>query len=481
MKSSPNSQLEVPADFLSKMANLLGDDIEDFRASLDKPPLLGLRINTLKISPQAYTAISPFRLTPVEWCPTGFIVEEANNAIPILPPGQHPLHRAGLYYIQEPSAMAAAEILTPRPGEKVLDLAAAPGGKCTHIAAQMNNTGLLVANEIHSKRVWDLAQNLERCGVTNTIITNETPQRLADYFGDFFDRVMLDAPCSGEGMFRKNENARKDWGEKTPASCAIRQGYILEQAARLVKHRGTIVYSTCTFSPEENEGIIDAFLSKHPEFDIAPIPPKSGFQPARPDWIGSQTNDRVSRAIRIWPHLAQGEGHFIALLIKKGTPDGIFKERNKISPIRYRKDEDHIKPEVVDYLEGFFQTNLKIRFERSRLILKGTYIYLVPIEALHLEGIKVVSHGWWLGSIRKNRFIPSHALAMGMQASQAKQILSLQMNDPQLNAYFAGLSLQNRGEDGWVLVCTENFPLGWGKRVQNVIKNLYPRGLRRFS
>ena len=262
--------LPLPPAFLARMQRLLGDEYPAFLASYDQPPTSGLRANTLKLSAAAFQAISPYPLAPLPWCPSGFLIESQPASTP-LPPGKHPYHAAGLYYLQDPSAMAAAEVLAPRPGEKVLDLSAAPGGKSTHLAALMGNQGLLVANEIHAQRAWDLAENLERCGVRIAAITNETPARLAEHFGAFFDRVLVDAPCSGEGMFRKSEAARREWQPEMPAACAARQSAILEEAARLLRPGGHLAYTTCTFAPEEDEAVIGHFLASHPDFTLLPI------------------------------------------------------------------------------------------------------------------------------------------------------------------------------------------------------------------
>ena len=243
------------------MERLLGGEYPAFLASYAERPSVGLRVNTLKTTPEVFHQIAPFELAPVPWCAAGFtIVGDDIEA------GKHPFHAAGLYYLQDPSAMAVAELLDPQPGERVLDLASAPGGKATHIAAQMQGQGLLVANEIHPKRAWELASNLERWGAANVTITNETPERLAERFEGFFDRVLVDAPCSGEGMMRKGEAARVEWASELIHGCALRQSGILEHAARLVQPGGRLVYSTCTFNPEENEGTVARFLAAHPEF-----------------------------------------------------------------------------------------------------------------------------------------------------------------------------------------------------------------------
>jgi NOL1/NOP2/sun family putative RNA methylase len=482
MKNAVNLTQDFPEAFLQKMSGLLENEYNDFHASLQLPATPGLRVNTLKISSNEFLDRSPFLLTPVPWCSSGYIVESQDEGNGLISPGKHPHYYAGLYYLQEPSAMAAAETLAPRYGERVLDIAAAPGGKATHLAALMNNTGVLVTNEIHPKRVWDLAENLERCGVTNAIVTNETPQRLADHFGEFFDRVMLDAPCSGEGMFRKSEVARKEWKPELVRSCAYRQTTILEQAARLVRPGGHIVYTTCTFSAEENEGVIAGFLSLHPEFDLEAIQYAPGYYHARPEWIGLPLEDRVSRAVRIWPHLTQGEGHFIALLVKyDSSKKYLGSSRMKNGSFSYRTTTSKSLHEARSILDDYCQSNLTIAFEDSKLVIEGSYIYLIGDDQTDLTGLNVIHPGWWLGSINNKRFTPSHSFAMGINSVQARQILPLTPTDHQLSAYFAGESFPNSGENGWVLVTVDGFPVGWGKRVQNVIKNFYPHGLRQSA
>jgi len=482
MKAPLDNHQDIPKVFLDRMAVLLGEEFDEFLSSLYQPACVGIRVNTLKISPQAFIDISPNKLSPIPWCASGFTIEASNIKEGFIPPGKHPYHKVGLYYLQEPSAMAAGDVLSPQPGERVLDLAAAPGGKSTHLAELMKNTGLLVANEIHPKRVWDLAENLERCGVTNSVVLNESPQRLAEIFIDFFDRVMLDAPCSGEGMFRKNMSARKEWDPGSPLSCAVRQIAILEQASRMVKPGGCIAYTTCTFSPEENEGVIARFLEDHPEFDLKIIDQVPGLIPSRPEWIGLSRDHKISRTMRIWPHHSSGEGHFIALLIKDVSKEFNPKNYNPKNNNYYRRSN---KPKETsnarNLLDDFARKNLKLSFEDSRIYLEGSYIYCVPEKSPGMQGLKVIHPGWWLGSIRNDRFSPSHSLAMGMKADQANNSISLNLGDREVSAYFCGDSFMNFGENGWVLVTMEGYPMGWGKRSQNVIKNFYPHGLRRPS
>ena len=482
MKNPHYLDKDLPEAFLDRMAGLLGNEYNVFFSSLHHPATTGLRVNSLKIATNEFIQRSQLKLSPVPWCSSGFIADSNDDETIHISHGKHPYHSAGLYYLQEPSAMAAAETLAPQPGEKVLDLVAAPGGKATHLAMLMKNTGLLVANEIHPKRVWDLVENLERCGVTNAVVLNETPPRLADHFSDYFDRVLLDAPCSGEGMFRKSEVARKEWKPELIHSCALRQSTILEQAARMVKPEGLIAYTTCTYSPEENEGVIDGFLSQHPEFDIITITHTTGFHSAKPEWIGLPPDDRINHAVRIWPHLSQGEGHFIALLKKHETSAIYLRNYRTSEGLSSNRSRKRTSPgKAKSMLDDFCRANLTIAFDNSKLTINGSYIYHIPGETADLTGLHVIHPGWWLGSINKARFTPSHSLAMGVKCDQAKHILSLTPGDLHLSAYFSGESIPNSGEDGWVLVSVDGYPVGWGKRVQNVIKNFYPHGLRRSA
>jgi NOL1/NOP2/sun family putative RNA methylase len=482
MRNKLNVVQDFPEAFLRRMTGLLGNDYDQFLASLYLPASTGLRVNTLKISAAEFLHRSTLKLTPVPWCPDGYLVEPRVDGDLLISPGKHPYHHAGLFYLQEPSAMAAAEALAPHPGEKVLDLAAAPGGKATHLAALMNNTGLLVANEIHPKRVWDLVENLERCGVTNAVVTNESPQNMANHIGEYFDRVLLDAPCSGEGMFRKSEVARREWKPDLARSCAIRQLAILEPAALMVKSGGKLAYTTCTYSPDENEGVIATFLALHPEFDLVPLPLVPGYQPAKPEWIGLLPEHTINRAIRIWPHLSQGEGHFIALLLKhESSPKYQHHDKTRSGSFakRIKKSNDTHRARTI--LEDFCNANLTFTFEKSRLVMDGSYIYFLPEDSPNLDGLKIIHRGWWLGSFSKERFTPSHSLAMGLRSHQVRNRLPLKPGDQHLSAYFTGESFPDAGDNNWVLITVDGFPVGWGKRVQNVIKNYYPHGLRRLA
>ncbi len=480
MRADKGISTPIPTAFLEQMSVLLGQEYPAFQACLLDSPVLGLRVNSLKIQPEDFLCISPFDLKHVAWCPEGYILADKPDHFDQPLPGKHPYHQAGLYYLQEPSAMAAARMLDPQPGEAVLDLAAAPGGKSTHLASLMGNQGLMVSNEIHPSRVWDLAENLERCGVTQAVITNETPARLADHFGPFFDRVLLDAPCSGEGMFRKSEKARQDWTPQLSASCAERQRAILEQAARLVIPGGFLLYTTCTFSPLENEAVVAHFLASHPEFHISPIGSVEGLSPARPDWVELSSKHGIQGARRFWPHLHQGEGHFYALL-EKGGEKMITNTSRRLPAQKTRRTLRQIpaRRSLYDLVLDFLNTHLGLELSTEQISVHGSYVYRSPDHTPDLEGLKVIHPGWWLGSLHKDRFIPSHALALGVSTHPAPDAIQFSSMDATLLRYLAGESFPDAGSDGWVLITVDGFPLGWGRRVKNVVKNFYPHGLRR--
>ena len=370
--------------------------------------------------------------------------------------------------------MAVAELLDPQPGERVLDLAAAPGGKATHIASLMRDQGLLIANEMHPKRAWDLAENLERWGARTAAITNEPPERLAERFAGYFDRVLLDAPCSGEGMFRKSEAARREWSPALVTGCALRQSAILEHAARLVRHGGRLVYSTCTFAPEEDEAVIARFLDGNDAFDLIEPAPRPGFSPGRPAWIaerqGSDVACDVSTTIRLWPHTGPGGGHFVAVLQRRPTIEPVAQPR-PWPPVRLPRP-------VEQAYRAFCAAHLAGVPVAERLALVGSYLYALPPELPDLSGLRFLHPGWWLGTLKKDRFEPSHALALGLALGDALRSVRLNAASPDLRAYLQGSGFRNPGDDGWLLVAVESHPLGWGKRVNGTVKSHYPKGLR---
>ena len=461
----------LPPQFLSRMQHMLGAEYAEFLASYDQPPDVGLRINTLKLSVNDFQSLSPFDLFPIPWVPAGFRVPPETR------PGKHPYHVAGLYYLQDPAAMAVAELINPQPGERILDLAAAPGGKTSHMAALMKGQGLLVANDLNQRRAQVMAKNLERWGAQNIVVLNESPSRLVDHFGAYFDRVLVDAPCSGEGMFRKDPSACKDWLPDVVESYAMRQDTIMAHAAHLVQPGGVLVYATCTFAPREDEGTIARFLDQHPDFELASPPNFAGFSSGRPEWIdaewrGAQQPD-VAKAVRIWPHKAPGEGHFIAILRKSDQAD-------VVSQGWPTKNPSPLTPEANQDFQNFCDQTLHWRPDKDRLALKGAYLYQQPFECPDLSGLRVIHWGWWLGTLKKKRFEPSHALALGLRAQDFARTLPLTLNSPEVDAYLRGNVLSSPGDNGWVMVTLDGFPLGWGKRVQGRLKTHLPKWLRQF-
>lgn len=459
--------LPIPDDFWRTMQPLLGAEFAAFQAALQQPPLAGLRANMLKLTPAQLQNLVPWSLTPLTWSASGFLLPP----LPAPAPGKHPYHAAGLYYLQEPSAIAAAELLNPQPGERVLDLAAAPGGKTTHLAALMHNRGVLIANEIHPQRAWVLAENVERMGVTHAAVLNESPARLAEHFGGWFDKVLLDAPCSGEGMFRKGESARREWSLQTVRACALRQREILRHAAQLVRPGGLLLYVTCTFNPQENEGVIAAFLNENSQYEVAQVSRRAGFSFGMPEWIG-EAAPSLRDAVRLLPHRAPAEGHFLALLRRadSGTPRRLRDYRAPQAPALARAD-----------LQRMWQDLFAASPPNLPLFLEGSYWYALPEGLPELRGLKVLHPGAWLGVAKKNRVEPAHALALQANLPVVVNAASFAADDPAVLDYLRGESIPAPGKNGWVLVQVDGFGLGWGKRVNGVLKSHYPRGLRWFE
>jgi NOL1/NOP2/sun family putative RNA methylase len=443
------------------MSHFLGDEFPAFAESLNASPRSGLRVNTLKLTQEQFHRITPFVLgEQIPWAPSAFLMEGEEK------PGKHPYHRAGLYYLQDPSAMSPAELLAPQPGERVLDLAAAPGGKTTHLAALMQGRGLLVANEIKTKRVGHLAQNVERWGAGNVAVTNETPENLADHFGAYFDRVLVDAPCSGEGMFRKDMGARADWSLEMVQGCAARQGNILRVAGKLVKPGGFLLYSTCTFAPEENEGAIAGFLGEFLDFEVAVLPRYPGFIAGRPDWLGDAVASHLAGAVRLFPHRVEGEGHFACLLRRKAG-----EARERVSETRLAR----LSRDQTVYWQDFCSKLLRVDWDDDRLRVVGDRLYYIPFDMPDLGRMRVVHPGVWLGVFKKDRFEPAHPLALYLKPDEILKAVSLPADSPELAAYLRGESIP-ADVTGWAVVCVDGFPLGWGKGVQGMLKNHYPRG-----
>ena len=430
----------LPQAFLERMKNQLGEQYPAFLHSLERPRAVALRFNPLK----GDTPELPFVGENVPWEKNGFYYD------PEARPGLHPYHEAGVYYLQEASAMAPVQLLDPQPGERICDLCAAPGGKSTQIAGRMAGEGLLLCNEYNPKRAKILSRNIERMGIANALVTNEHPEKLASRLAGFFDRVLIDAPCSGEGMFRKEEAAVTDWSEETVQMCARRQAEILHSGAQLVRPGGRLVYSTCTFAPQENEEAVAAFLASHPEFE-----PEQVEGP----WFAPGENG----SFRMWPHKLLGEGHFAAVLRKKGEEDaqGTLAQGQKL-PQQWLS----------------FAKELDIQLPEGKAIAFGQSLYWAPEELPELQGLKVLRPGLELGEVKKDRLEPAHALALWLHSCQNVQ--DLPGSSREVTAYMGGDVIPSE-KKGWCLITVDGYSLGWGKGDGRVLKNHYPKGLRRMG
>jgi NOL1/NOP2/sun family putative RNA methylase len=467
--------------FLERLNRLLGPEFPAFEAAMRGSRVNSVRVNTLKLELSELEAFVGQGLERVPWCDAGVYVshESRLNSMRL---GSSWLHAAGGLYVQEASAMAVVETLEPQPGERILDLCAAPGGKSTHIAqlmrAESTGRGLLITNEIVNTRARILAENLERLGFPG-VVMNEDPARLAAAWPAFFDRVLVDAPCGGEGMFRKDPDAAREWTENTPATCARRQTEILESAAKLLKPGGVMVYSTCTFAPEENELVIESFLESHPEFEL--LEPDffkdSGFDPGHPEWANGDA--QLSRTARLWPHKLRGEGHFIAKLRKT---DGEEFE------VALEEDKTNIGSEPFGRKHALgkawqeFSRGLVTSDNVNHMVFRDE-VQILEFETPSLDGLKVVRAGLPIAQIQKDRLEPAHALshwfARGFTGVPA---LDLEPNDPRVAAFLHGDLLEvDSGHAGWVLVRCAGLGLGWGKQVGARTKNHYPKHLRNTS
>ncbi len=444
--------MTLPPEFCARMKEMLGSEYEDFYHELSVgTPYSGLRINTLK--PGARTAVlSKLGSTePVLWCSDGFYAGKEILS------GKHPYHAAGLFSFQEPWGRAAVPALGIKSGgrqaPKVLDLCAAPGGKATQAAAELCGEGLLVANEIIPKRAKILAENIERMGIKNAVVTNEEPERLLNKYPCFFDYVILDAPCSGEGMFRKEPQAVTEWSPEHSASCAMRQKHIADCAVGMLAAGGRLVYSTCTFAPAENEGVAAYILEKYPYMKLLDIK-TAGLSDGCGGWIGA--GEELSRTKRIFPHRSRGEGHFFALFEKEGG--GACSAQTQKSAVCAAYDE-------------FCRESL-INPPKGVLCAFAEQLYLLP-EGINIDKIKVVRAGLHLGEVRKNRFIPSHALALALSAGDFKRTISYDASSDEIRRFLHGETLA-ADIDGWCAVLADGFPLGWAKGAQEILKNHYP-------
>jgi len=539
----------LPEAFLDRMQQLLGEEYGAFLGTFEQERYQALRLNPLKLRMDGRSAVEVFgdaaevsgrerecirksegsvsrekgaeisaadtefaHLTRVSWAKDGYYYRTGEQ------PGKHPYHEAGLYYIQEPSAMAPVELLGVQPGERVLDLCAAPGGKSTQIAAKLRGSGILICNEIHPARAKILSENIERMGIGNACVTNETPERLVGLFPEYFDRILVDAPCSGEGMFRKNEAACEEWSPENVMLCSDRQAGILDCAARMLRPGGRLVYSTCTFAPEENEGSVAGFLRRQKEFDILAIAPLererlglSGSE-GRPDYIEAPVPG-LTGTLRLWPHRIPGEGHFAAVLQRAGElsrdldyGSGTIKSCDKAVEKETAKKKEKFSGKGTkrgtswrgsDELEDFCRENLRLNtslvtgdemLQRLgeavgmtvplRIVFFGENVYLVSAQMPVLNGVRVLRPGLHLGELKKNRFEPSHALALALAPEWAVRVWNLDSRGRTILDYLSGKTFPAEGEKGWYLICVDGFSIGWGKLAGGIMKNHYPKGLR---
>lgn len=438
--------IEFPAEFLENMREQLQNETEVFFSFLNEPYAAALRLNPFREN--AETSATPFCNGGVPWCPDGrYILDGAR-------PGLSPLHAAGVYYIQEASAMAPAMVLKAQPGELILDLCAAPGGKSGQIAAALNGRGALVANEPDAGRARILSATLERLGVCNALVTNAWPNELAARFPETFDAILVDAPCSGEGMFRREPEARLEWRASSPAGCAARQAGILDEAAKMLKPGGRMVYSTCTFNRAENEQTVFAFLERHPEFS------PGAFEL---NGLGASTDG----CLRVWPHRARGDGQFMALLRKSG-------EAEPTASVRCGKPAREILArldELAAVAPGWFNHT-----DSPRFIVRGDVLCALPGRLPDFTGLRALRCGLHLCRLGKGYIEPDHALAMALRPEEAALAVPFDDEADALRLLTGETSVCNG--KGWALITHRGMPLGWGKASGGVLKNHIPKGLR---
>ena len=515
--------MKVPDQFKNNMGTLLGDEFESYERALEGERLFGLRVNTLKISCEEFERIAPFEIRKIPYIKNGYFYD--GEAVQ---PAKHPYYFAGLYYLQDPSAMTPASRLPVEPGMRVLDLCAAPGGKSTELAARLAGEGILVANDISPKRAKALQKNIELFGVTNSLITTEYPDKLAGYFPSFFDCILIDAPCSGEGMFRKDPAMVKAWTPESNSQYAAMQEDIVRAALRMLKPGGYLLYSTCTFSPMEDEATVLKMLQMDPSLRVVDMEGYEGFAPGRPDMIEAEIRDHIEeydcrseitddpadidersimeqlkKCVRIYPHRMDGEGHFLALLYKEGSesdPEDTEKPARKKTGKALSKEEREVWES--------FSADITRTFDISRIESHEGMLYYSVDGLPDVRGLKFIRSGLFLGECKKKGFEPSQTLAMALMSDEYENVINLPHNDGNIVRYLKGetLSIQSMElikpdtvsfgqsketderadgsdslvdvHDGTVLICVDGYPLGWGKKTGYTIKNKYHPGWR---
>ena len=455
----------LPSAFEKKMKQLLGEEYEEYVACYEEPRYYGLRVNTGKISVEEFKKICPFEITLVPWIQNGFYYDGEHVS-----PAKHPYYFAGLYYLQEPSAMTPADRLPIAPGDKVLDVCAAPGGKATELGAKLRGEGVLVANDISSSRAKGLLKNIEVFGIGNVLVLSEEPGKLETYFPEYFDKILIDAPCSGEGMFRKDKKMVRAWEEHGPEFFSNLQRNIILQAARMLKPGGMMLYSTCTFDSRENEQMIEHLKEEYPEFHVLGIEPYyDGFCLGIPEETRSR-DPELAKTVRIFPHKMKGEGHYLALL-QKGEP-------LPAKELKLKKKSAKIPEELAEFMQ-----DISWELDASRLDIHGERIYYMPEELPDVRGIRFLRTGLLLGELKKKRFEPSQALAMYLKKEEFAHCIDFSAEDDRVRRYLKGETLEvdelmEKKAKGWHLVCVDGYPLGWGKIAGGTLKNKYLPGWR---
>lgn len=492
--------MNLPEDYQSKMQQMLGDEYPQYLDSFNHSYGQTLRVNQLKEEPADF--IRRFLLNgQVSWCETGFYYEGEQKL------SAHPYYYAGVYYLQEPSAMAPAAFLPVEPGDKVLDLCAAPGGKSTALAAKLQGEGFLLSNDISASRCKPLLKNMEMAGVSNAVITCESPEKLAGRFNEYFDKVLVDAPCSGEGMFRREPSMVKSWSLEEVERYAQLQREILASAAQMVKPGGYLLYSTCTFAKEEDEQTVEYFLEQNPDFALQELPICGGIEEGRPEWTISGRED-VKNCRRFLPHKVKGEGHFAALFKKEDSEKNVDKQcieeevslksvhKETISQGKRRKEstpkgklckqtgkaQTASKNKIPEAMEEFMKELPVWEQWKERVFFVKERAFLLPEDCPDFKGLRVVRSGLYLGDCLKKRFEPSQALAMALKPGQYKRSISLPAEDIRVEKYLRGetVDIDDAGLSGWTLFCVEDFPLGWGKCNRGRLKNKYNPNWRKL-
>lgn len=449
-------KVNLSPDFKEKYRNLLGERAEKLFAAIETDSQEAFRLNPLKANFQnvAYSLDQPIPYSNI-----GYYGDIDGNSID---------HLSGYVYSQEPSAMYVTEIVDPQKSDKILDLCAAPGSKTTYIASKMASKGLLVSNEINSKRAKVLSSNIERMGITNTVVTNNSPKDFEKKFASFFDKILVDAPCSGEGMFRKDPESVQYWSLDYVEQCANRQQHILDSAYKLLNNGGALIYSTCTFSPEENEQNVAWFLNKYPDMHLATVKKYPGMEDGRPQWADG--NPELTKTLRMFPDQFNGEGHFMCKLVKDGTP----------VEVKERKINDGLKKDDFKFVQKFSQANLNT-FQEQNWLKIADFLYQAASLDNRFKGLHILRNGLKLGEFKKNRFEPDIAMILALKPTDLKTVYEL--TTEQFEKYLHGesiiLTAKPDFDNKWIGLSFQEKLFSWGRYSNQQIKNVYPKGLRR--